>query len=51
MNRLATTKTKPLKSKGFRGLEVKAGDRTRTRDRLITNQQLYQLSYTSTLGD
>jgi dolichol-phosphate mannosyltransferase len=27
------------------------GDRTRTCDRLITNQQLYQLSYTSTLDN
>ena len=30
---------------------LKAGDRTRTCDRLITNQQLYQLSYTSTVID
>ena len=31
-------------------LILKAGDRTRTCDRLITNQQLYQLSYTSAPG-
>ena len=29
------------------GFWVKAGDKTRTCDRLITNQLLYQLSYTS----
>jgi hypothetical protein len=28
---------------------MKAGDKTRTCDRLITNQLLYQLSYTSKL--
>ncbi len=29
------------------GFREKAGDKTRTCDRLITNQLLYQLSYTS----
>lgn len=30
--------------------ECGAGSKIRTRDRLITNQMLYQLSYTGTAG-
>ena len=37
----------PLKNQGFQRVLEKAGDKTRTCDRLITNQLLYQLSYTS----
>ena len=40
-------RSKPLKLDGSRGLSEEAGDKTRTCDRLITNQLLYQLSYTS----
>jgi hypothetical protein len=36
-----------LTRSGKRSLILEAGDKTRTCDRLITNQLLYQLSYTS----
>ena len=37
----------PLEAIRYGHIDKKAGDPTRTDDRLITNQLLYQLSYTS----
>ncbi len=44
---LVTVKKRPVTMNATGLLEYGAGDGTRTRDRLITNQLLYQLSYTS----